>query len=340
VRDGEVVDPATWTRRARTGATTMDDLVDAGRLLEHYATGATVVLQSMQRWFAPVSRFCRDLEGVLTHPVQANAYLTPPGAAGLAAHHDTHDVFVLQLHGSKHWIVREPVVDAPLPRHRCDHALAEARPILFETTLRPGSCLYLPRGVVHAARAQEGSSLHLTIGVLAVTAYDVVRRVTDMAADVPALRRSMPAGWARDRTVAARVVKDVLTELVELLERVDADEVAEHLTIRHHRARQPLLHGQLLELDALASILDDTVVRRRDGLVLTRHVDGDVLRLRAGDRTLELPAILAPAVDRLLDGVPCRVGDLADVLDAPSRLVLVRRFVREALLRTGGAAGG
>jgi lysine-specific demethylase/histidyl-hydroxylase NO66 len=340
VRDGEVVDPATWTRRARTGAVTMDDVVDAPRLLEHYATGATVVLQSMQRWFAPVTRFCRELEVVLTHPVQANAYLSPAGAAGLAAHHDTHDVFVLQLHGTKHWVVREPVMEAPLPRHRSDHARAGGRPVLFEATLRPGSCLYLPRGVVHAARAQEGSSLHLTVGILATTAYDVVRHVAAMAGDVPALRRSLPAGWARDRTVAEAVVKDVLVELAQFVEHVDSAAVVEHLSTRHQHARQPLLHGQLLELDALAAVADDTVVRRRDGVVLTRRVDGELLRLRAGDRTLELPAILTPAVDRLLDGEACRVGELADLLDEASRLVLVRRLVRDGLLRTGRDTGG
>jgi hypothetical protein len=44
----------------------------------------------------------------------------------------------------------------------------------------------------------------------------------------------------------------------------------------------------------------------------------------------------------LLDGQPRRVGDLADLLDADSRRVLVRRLVREGVLRTTptGAAGG
>jgi hypothetical protein len=43
-------------------------------------------------------------------------------------------------------------------------------------------------------------------------------------------------------------------------------------------------------------------------------------------------------VRRLLDG-PLQVGDLADLLDTDSRLVLVRRLVREGVLRTAGGAG-
>src|SRR3546814_1501771 len=112
------------------------------------------------------SMFCRELEGALGHAVQANAYLTPPGAAGLTPHHDTHDVFVLQVHGTKHWIIREPLVEAPLDRHRSDHELAAEQPVLFEADMAPGDCLYLPRGFIHSAAAQEGVSLHLTIGVL------------------------------------------------------------------------------------------------------------------------------------------------------------------------------
>jgi lysine-specific demethylase/histidyl-hydroxylase NO66 len=47
-----------------------------------------------------------------------------------------------------------------------------------------------------------------------------------------------------------------------------------------------------------------------------------------------VPAAVEPAVRRLLDGAAHRVGDLADMLDPPSRIVLVRRLVREGALRT------
>src|ERR671913_1917549 len=164
VRDGRALDPATFTRPARTGATRYADLVDPGRVLDRFADGATIVLQSLHRWWPPVARFCRGLELALGHPLQANAYLTPPGAAGLAPHHDTHDVFVLQVAGTKHWVMREPVLDAPLDRHVSDHAACAARPVLLEADLAPGDAMYIPRGVVHSAAAQERLSLHLTVG--------------------------------------------------------------------------------------------------------------------------------------------------------------------------------
>jgi hypothetical protein len=76
---------------------------------------------------------------------------------------------------------------------------------------------------------------------------------------------------------------------------------------------------------------------RRPGIVATLDViGGPSLRLTLGDRRVELPAPLEPALRRLLDGSPHRVGELADLLDGPSRLVLARRLVREGALRAGG----
>ncbi|CAN5506808.1 hypothetical protein BH23ACT3_BH23ACT3_18530 [soil metagenome] len=333
VREGEMIEPSSWTRRVRTGAVTVDDAIDPARVLDHYADGATVVLQSLHRWWPPIARFCRELESELGHAVQANAYLTGPGAVGLAPHHDTHDVFVLQLHGTKHWVVREPLVEAPLRRHRSNAEVAARQPVLLTTELVPGSCMYLPRGFVHSAKAREGSSLHLTIGVLATTAADVVRRVAHLAGEHPVLRRSLPAGWATDPSIAGQVVKEIVAELMSFVGSVDPDEIAGSMAERFVGSREPLLDGRLVELERLSTLHDRTVVTHRDhlgpGVV---EAEEQLVRLHAADRNVELPAALGPAVRRLLDGQPRAVGELSDALDAPSRLVLVRRLVREGLL--------
>ncbi len=340
VRDGEPLDPRSYTRPGRTGHHQFSDLIDTGRVLELFSGGATVVLQSLHRWWPPLARFCGDLEVALGHPLQANAYLTPPGAAGLAPHHDTHDVFVLQVAGIKRWVVCTPVVAAPLAYHRSIHELAAAQPVMFETDLDAGDALYLPRGFVHSAAAQEGTSLHLTLGVLATTVHDVLRRVIDRAGDDDAFRASLPAGYPFDRDAAVRSVKAALSDFVGWLERLDPGDVADELSEQFFARRTPLLDGQLAEITALDRIDDATMVRRRSrGPVAVGREDDGRLRLTLGDRRLFLPGTLEPAVRRLLDGAPLRVGDLADLLDVDSRRVLVRRLVREGVLRTAGGAG-
>ena len=290
VRDGEPVDPRSYTRPGRTGRHQFSDLIDTGRVLDLFAGGATIVLQSLHRWWPPLARFCGDLELALGHPLQANAYLTPPGAAGLAPHHDTHDVFVLQVAGVKHWVVRTPVVAAPLAHHRSIHELAAAQPVMFETDLAAGDALYLPRGFVHSAATQQGTSLHLTLGVLATTVHDVLRQVLDRAGDDVAFRASLPAGYPFDRDAAVRSVKATLSDLMGWLERLDPGDVADEVSERFFARRTPLLDGQLAEISALDRIDDTTVVRRRArGPVAIGHEDDGRVRLTLGDRRLLLP---------------------------------------------------
>lgn len=293
------------------------------------------MLQALQRWWAPVATFCRELELELGHPMQANAYLTPAGAAGLAPHHDTHDVFIVHLHGTKRWAVREPAVEAPLASQPSDHEAAAQQPVVFETELRPGDCLYLPRGYVHAASAQEATSLHLTLGVLAMTVHDLLRRLVDVAAkEDPALRRSLPVGYASDTAVASAAVKGAIADLTERLALLDPAPVADDLVRRFWVNRRPLLDGQLLELDRLAALDDQTPIAPRPLGTHRVELVGERVRVVLGDRTIDLPAAVAPAVALLLDGAAARPADLATHLDESSRLVLVRRLVREGLLRT------
>ena len=58
-------------------------------------------------------------------------------------HHDTHDVFVLQVAGEKHWRVYDPLLELPLKNQRWSKELGEAGPAVLELTLRAGDTLYL-----------------------------------------------------------------------------------------------------------------------------------------------------------------------------------------------------
>ena len=44
--------------------------------------------------------------------MKGNLYITAVGHRGLVLHWDDHDVFILQLTGSKHWRVWEPFIEA------------------------------------------------------------------------------------------------------------------------------------------------------------------------------------------------------------------------------------
>jgi bifunctional lysine-specific demethylase and histidyl-hydroxylase NO66 len=94
--------------------------------------------------------------------------------------------------------------------------------------------------------------------------------------------------------------------------------------------RPPLLAGQLQQLLALEEIGQDTVVQRRPGATCRLRPRQDRLEVLLGDRTLRMPARLAPVMREILARDRLTVADLAGHLDPTSRLVLVR----EGLLET------
>jgi hypothetical protein len=119
------------------------------------------------------------------HHVNINAYLTPAGGRSFDWHWDTHDVFMLQIHGSKDWEVYEPVIHLPLPQHQAKdfHYFQKKHSRLIKKlTLKKGQMLYLPRGYGHQGKStSEAPSLHLTIGIFPLMWHELVAKIVSKA---------------------------------------------------------------------------------------------------------------------------------------------------------------
>jgi bifunctional lysine-specific demethylase and histidyl-hydroxylase NO66 len=316
VRAGATLPTARITRTARIGSRPVHDLVDVAAVQREFAAGATIVLQGLHRSWPPVAAFCRSLEATLTHRVQANAYLTPPVAQGLNLHGDPHDVFALQTHGVKRWVVEPP---------------GEPR---WELELRPGDVLYLPAGTRHAAQTIDRPSLHLTIGVRATTWRELVdRAVTSALGSTPGLDTALPGGWAeRPEALASELRRHLGAVAKALTDEAVADVVPEGVADRFWSTRLPDLTGGLRDVLELDDLDDLTRLRVRPAATCRLHVDGDRTTIVLGDRRLTAPAAVAPVVERILVLGTFAPKELDELVDEPSRLVLCRRLVREGLL--------
>jgi hypothetical protein len=197
--------------------------------------------------------------------------------------------------------------------------------------------LYVPRGFAHSATSGEETSAHLTVGMLVYTWAGVARDVLTSVADDVDFRRALPVGFASDPDFPA-VVAAFVDRLQKHVADVDPAALAERSIRRFWSSRSPILTGQLRQLALAERLSDRSVVRRRTEATchLCRESDdgatGERLLVVLGDREVRMPAALESAVRRLSSGDTVEIVDLADELDASSRLVLVRRLVREGLL--------
>jgi hypothetical protein len=299
-------------------------VADVPRVLAEVDAGATVVLQGLHLNWRPLAAYCRGLEARLGQPAQANAYLTPRRSQGLPVHHDTHDVFVLQVAGKKRWLVYEPVLELPLRDQRYTAELGPPGDVVLDVVLAPGDTLYLPRGWLHEALTSDEDSLHLTIGVNAVTWLDALRAALDRCAGDVGFRRSVPY----DGSGGEELLERLATHLAP-------DEVAATLRERFVRTRRPVRDAGIAELRALDALTSSTPVERRPTVIadLGEAEDSRLALVYEGKR-LTFPAHAREELEHAVGTTePFTADDLPGRLDHAGRLVLVRRLVREGFLR-------
>jgi lysine-specific demethylase/histidyl-hydroxylase NO66 len=319
VKAGVQIPEPAYTRSGRTGSKPVSGMADPARIADLFDGGATVVLQGLHRNWEPVAGFCRALEIDLGHPCQVNAYITPPGSQGLALHADPHDVFVLQAFGRKRWEIHA--------------APGEAERAPIEADVGPGDCIYMPAGTPHAASAQSATSGHLTVGVHVARWREVLAEAWRSAVDGPEFDGSIPVGWTRDPARFAGALRIKLEQVVGALAAVDADDLADERIRRFLSTRAQLLRGVLLQRNDIDGIEDGTTLMRRPGSVCELRVAGEQLTVLLGDRRLEMPGWLEPAMHLIASSERIAVRDLAPAVPrADARLVLARRLVREGLL--------
>lgn len=289
-KDGSTLPDRAFTRGGGIGAGIADQVSD-DRLLGLFADGATMVLQGLHRTWRPVTQFAQDLAADLGHPVQVNAYLTPAQSTGFSDHYDVHDVFVLQVEGEKRWRIRSPVHPMPLrdqpwtDRRLTVERGAAAEP-LIEATLRPGDCLYLPRGYLHSATALGALSTHLTVGVHPWTrrhlADELVRVALARALEDVETRRALPAGVdPADPATWAADLELVRSAVVRAVGEMGAEDLAPALARMARDAQRASPLGPLAQLSAANALSGEQL------LTLRPHVGARMGALRRGYAVLE-----------------------------------------------------
>jgi ribosomal protein L16 Arg81 hydroxylase len=313
--------------------TTGNGTLDVAAVYQLFSEGSTIVLAFLDNVLPPLTSLCRGLERELSFPLQANAYLTPARAQGAKYHYDTHDVFVLQITGSKHWTVYGTPLQLPLNNQDFDSKIHERGAPVMEFELEPGDVAYVPRGVVHEARSSENLSLHITVGILCYRWADLLLEfVADASLKDPAFRRGLPPGFANedsDKSQAQEVFRSLLKRLAT---NTDCAPILDRFADRWISACPPLLNGQMEQLALLERLRIESVVGARSSAVFRLVKDGSSTSVYAFARKISFPAQAEDALRFALNHSRFSIHDLPGNLDDGGKLVLIRRLVREGLM--------
>lgn len=302
-------------------------------LYNEYQHGATIVLQFLHERWEPLRSLCRSLGSELSTPLQVNAYLTPASEQGLNTHYDTHDVFVLQTEGRKHWRLYEGSVRLPLKEQPYDSTIMKPGHLIEEVDLEPGDLIYMPRGSPHDATSCDSTSLHLTIGINSITWSDLLlRAVGSCIARDSRFRESLPVGFASSAKLqkqAARRLTELLAAVSELTEPAPLIlDAAEAVML----GSQPMLAGHLVDLEGVDEVGLQTRLRRRTEAHFQLKPTKESVVLVFFGKQVHFPAHVQPDLEFIAEADEFIPADLPGELDGPGRLVLVQTLLTEGFL--------
>ncbi|QDK39339.1 JmjC domain-containing protein [Bdellovibrio sp. NC01] len=131
---------------------------------------STWAFTSVEKEFESVKTACNLLSELLKKRVQCNAYWTPAHQQGLPAHYDLHDVYVIQIEGSKRWKTWMPfrksaTYETLLIDEKENLPNWTSKMPARRLVLRYRDCLYLPTGMPHECIATEEDSFHYSFGI-------------------------------------------------------------------------------------------------------------------------------------------------------------------------------
>lgn len=294
-----------------------------------YAQGYSIRLMRVESHSAPVMRLAQAARLMFSAETSVNAYLSPPRAQGFNAHYDTHDTFILQIHGEKRWRLHGRWARLPCAQRVGEDAAAQARPHTRELLLRPGDLLYLPRGHAHEAAAADGASLHLTLGLYSQTWGEVFAALAaELTGEHEALRRRVP--WRpQGEALEQGAPEAALRAFCELL---DAPRLQRLLHSRRRRLLEAsAVQAPLFEPLPAPVLLAGTRLERAVPCLVSE--EGERLCLSFPGSAIAGPARLGEAL-RFVAG--CGGGFAAAELpglDEESRRVLLARLLEEGVLR-------
>lgn len=321
-------DGTTSIRYFQLNASGIPDIQDVYRA---YENGYTIVVNRIHHRSAPVALLCHTLESALHHPVGVNLYLTPRGGQGLGVHVDTHDVFILQLHGNKEWRIAAPPKSLPLVSTKRDklESILDFRAY----TLNPGDVLYLPRGFPHEAMTASSSSLHLTVGIYLYRWVDLLSEALRLVAEDRAeFRNALPPGFLDAPTDTAYLSKLTGQLASALMEQSLMERIKECLGSGLLQTAKAPTGAGFRSVDAISNLTPESVAIRAPGLFCRVRSNSTEAIIEFPANFVAGPALIEPALRFIAEHERFVIRELPGKLPTEDKIDLVARLVTEGLL--------
>jgi ribosomal protein L16 Arg81 hydroxylase len=321
--DAVGVPPARYTAFADQG----DGLyVNPDDMMRLHRQGNTIILRTMHLFVHRIGMLCRAMEAFFHCNAQANIYITPGGTQSSFPHWDSHDIFVIQIAGSKVWRLHEAPIQQPLYTYQFNRAQHPIGRQTGEFTLHAGDIAYVPRGVAHDPVAAE-YSVHIALGVLVRTWADLFAAMFERVTHDVACRAALPVLHGNGFDVA-QCAADIVPRASRFLDSEVMRAALAGLSEEFLRARRGDARGMLRQFAAGKPVTLDSWVQIPEEAPAVLQLHDGKCRVFFNGTELSVDISLLPALEFIQCYRRVRVGSIPAASDA-HRLALAEQLIAQ-----------
>lgn len=212
-------------------ANNVNNEINRKKLLQAIARGGTMVFDRIHMHVPALENFIDSLKAELGARFSANGYYSSCHRLGVNPHFDRHDVFAIQIHGSKRWFFKRDqyVLSQPMRRQftpNIDNLKTGWESVLVEQ----GDVFYCPRGMWHFTQTEDEKSAHIALGLYPMTLKDWLTEQESQLPIAELLECYVQDLSGKDSQVLTRNLK----KLTNLLEEHACQLAQPNITLRPH----------------------------------------------------------------------------------------------------------
>jgi ribosomal protein L16 Arg81 hydroxylase len=305
---------------------TSADMVDNEKLFEALTTGATIVANSIDKLNGEIGIYCRQLEKELSLKVWANVYISSSLSSGFGIHQDAHDIFIVQLAGSKKWDIYPKEEEYTGPRQPGPDDKPE-----HTFYLKKGELIYLPKNCPHMASAMEDPSVHLAISMEGLAWLDLIESFAKKARQDPDFRQRVPLPIEGDKKQESFVNEfqrkwEAFSKAHQPLDFVNELNSGANYQGNHQK------HNRLSDWLALDDLDLYTTLQKRPYVAHQLTRQGKKIHLKFHNKKRTYPFFIGPLLEQLLQEEPYQLVNIEAQQSESEKIAFAKKLVNDGIL--------
>jgi len=327
VKDGVSVPVDLWTKTIERSAGPLKTFICQEKVFKHYYEGATIVINAAEKMIPGITKACSAIEREIRLLFQSNIYITPPNAQGFSMHYDDHDIFSLQIKGTKRWKMYNSGEE--LPTHK--EPFRKNPELIAEIELHSGDLLYMPRGLVHEAFSTTTSTIHVNFSCKGVYGFDLLKTLSDVAEEEDIFFRKMiPHGFSSAEEIAG--YKAIFTEkLLSLIDKYDVEALLQKRHLSFLKREIVDFKGRFRDAMALENLSLNSIIAKRKTMDYHLEKTTAGIIVRFGEHQISVSKILDLSL--IFKDEPFKVADIRGMITDHGKLILMREFIEAGFLQ-------